>query len=221
MYEKITALLPVRVMESFKQQLIYNHINIEEHKFVGMLFLYSFIISVAIAFNVHIFLGIHGLIAFVITYGGIIGLTFIVLRLNSDAKGKFVETILPDALQIIASNMKSGMPTERALFVASRPEFGLLEVELKNASKRIAAGETVSVALNGIGDRINSVSLQKTLWLISQGISSGGEMANLLFKLSDDLKGQNALKEQISADISIYILLIFFAAAFGAPMLFG
>ena len=43
----------------------------------------------------------------------------------------------------------------------------------------------------------------------------------MLIELSDDLRDQESIQGEISANISMYILLIFFAAAFGAPLLFG
>ena len=221
MYEKISTLVPKRILQTFTQELLYNHIEIDGERFTGFLFLYSFFLSIGIAANAFIFLELHPLIVFVVSFAGLIFLAYALMKMSSDSKGRFVENILPDALQIVASNMKSGMTTERALFVAGRPEFGLLETELKNASKRISSGEKVETALHGIGERIDSISLKKTLWLISQGVRSGGQMADLLFQLSDDLKNQNAIRDQIRADISIYILLIFFTAAFGAPLLFG
>ena len=221
MYEKISTLVPKKILRTFTQELLYNHIEIDGERFTGFLFLYSFFLSIGIAANAFIFLELHPLIVFVVSFAGLIFLAYALMKMSSDSKGRFVENILPDALQIVASNMKSGMTTERALFVAGRPEFGLLETELKNASKRISSGEKVETALHGIGERIDSISLKKTLWLISQGVRSGGQMADLLFQLSDDLKNQNAIRDQIRADISIYILLIFFTAAFGAPLLFG
>jgi archaellum biogenesis protein FlaJ (TadC family) len=48
-----------------------------------------------------------------------------------------------------------------------------------------------------------------------------GQISGLLIQLSVDLREENALKEEITASIGMYIMLIFFSAAFGAPALFG
>ena len=143
------------------------------------------------------------------------------LSIAAESKGKFVESVLPDALQLVSSNMKSGLTTERALLMAARPEFGPLEIELRDASKRIMAGARIEDALNEIPKKIKSVTLERTIWLVSMGINSGGQIADLLIQLSDDLRDQIALKREISANISIYIMLIFFASAVGGPVLFG
>ena len=220
-YARFSALIPKPVLLEIKRQLVYNNIAMSEQRFAGFLLIYGASLGVGVAANAYLFLGFNPAVAFSLAFVAFTFLVYIILKLKSEAQGKFVESILPDALQLIASNMKSGLTTERALFVAGRPEFGPLQVELKVASKRISSGEKMEDALKGIGEKINSVVLAKTLWLISQGIKSGGQIADLLFQLSDDLKNQNAIQEEINSNISIYILLILFSAVFGAPLLFG
>lgn len=220
-YARFSSMLPKSLLEGFRKQLMYNRIDIDEHRFVGFLFLYGFFLAIGISANALIFLDITPSIVFPLSFVAFIGIAYLLLKMSSEKKGKFVESILPDALRLIASNMKSGLTTERALFVAGRPEFGVLQLELRDASKKIASGEKVEDALKGIGEKINSKVLDETIWLISQGIKSGGQIADLLFQLSDDLKNQNQLQDEITSNISIYILLILFAAVFGAPLLFG
>ncbi|MDO8634534.1 MAG: type II secretion system F family protein, partial [archaeon] len=143
------------------------------------------------------------------------------LNLAADSKGKYVEKILPDALQLVASNVKAGLTTERALLVSAREEFGPLEVELRRAAGKIIGGIPVAEALTGIPAKIKSRLVESTIWLIAEGIERGGEIGDLLIELADDIREQASIKEEISANISMYILLIFFASAFGAPVLFG
>jgi len=220
-YARFSALIPRPITEAFKKELHYNRIDISEHRFVGFIFIYALFLGIGIGANASLFLGYPFPIIFLLTFFAFVLVVYLILRLSSEGKGKFVESILPDALRLIASNMKSGLTTERAFFVAGRPEFGALQLELRDASKRIASGEKMEVALKGMSANINSRTLEKTIWLISQGIRSGGQIADLLFQLSDDLKDQQSLQEEINSNISIYILLILFATLFGAPVLFG
>ncbi len=59
------------------------------------------------------------------------------------------------------------------------------------------------------------------MWLIAEGIRNGGQIATLLVQLSGDLREENALRAEVSANISMYVLLIAFSACVGAPVLFG
>ncbi len=221
MYKRFSALLPKRIIEGLRTQLEYLNISINERKFAGFLIIYSLAMSAGIAINLFLFFRIPLWIAFAACFGFIVICTYLWLSIAAEGKGKFVERILPDALQLIASNMKSGLTAERALFVSARPEFGPLERELKRASAKIMSGERVEIALMELPKRIKSKILERTVWLISEGVTSGGQVADLLLQLSDDIREQNALEEEVKANISMYIMLIFFSTAIGAPALFG
>ena len=221
MYERISSLLPQALIAKFKKEMAYLGIEVNERSFLGFLLLFSIALSFGIALNLFLFFQIPVIISWISFSVFFFFGTFLWISIMSEGKGKFVEKILPDALQLIASNIKSGLTTERALFVSARPEFGPLEKELRFASKEILAGARVEEVLLAIPERIRSRVLERTMWLIAKGISSGGEIADLLIQLSDDLREQNSIQEEEKANTSMYIMLIFFSAAIGAPLLFG
>ncbi len=223
-YKRIAALFPKGLTKWVARQFEYVGIDLNAQRFVGFILMFGFGLSIAVALNIYIIFKMpldatigSFAISFVVFAGG----TFFWLNSTASSKGKFVEKIMPDALQLISSNMKAGLTTERALFVSARPEFGPLSLELKATSKRILSGERLSVALMGITRKIKSNILDRTIWLLTQGIKSGGQISGLLVELSDDLREENALKEEVKANVSMYVMLIFFSAAIGAPMLFG
>jgi pilus assembly protein TadC len=220
-YERIGALLPRKLLKKFKEEFNYLGIEVNEKSFLGFLVLFSAALSVGLAVNLYYFFDFNPFLSFPVLFFLFIGMVYVWLGLVSESKGRFVEKILPDALQLIASNIKAGLTTERALFVSARPEFGPLEKELKTASKEILSGERIATALLKIPERIHSKVLSRTVWLISKGIESGGQIADLLMKLSNDLREQHALQEEVKASVSIYVLLIFFASSIGAPALLG
>lgn len=221
MYEKIGKIVPRRVLNAFTKELMYSGIRIEARSFVGFLTILSFAMALAAGFGLTYFFQVNFFIGFVVGFILTIGGIYYLLNQASESKGRFVEKILPDALQLIASNMKSGLTTEKALLVSARPEFGPLEIEFKEASKKMMAGERTEIALKEMPDKIRSKIFKKTIWLITEGINSGGGMANLLIQLSDDLREQNALQEEVKGNVSMYVILIFFASIVGAPLMFG
>lgn len=220
-YKRVAAVIPKRLVMAFKREMDYMGIEISGKRFVGFLLLYIFFLSLGLALNLFLFFGLNFFLTFIFFFCLFFGGTYLWLSLTAESKGRFVEKILPDALQLIASNVKSGLTTEKALIVSARPEFGPLEIELKRASREIMAGENMDKALLKIPEKIKSVTLERTIWLISMGISSGGQIADLLMQLADDLREQNTIQQEIRGNISMYIMLIFFTAAFGAPVLFG
>ncbi len=220
-YSGFARFIPRRILHGFKREMEYLDINVPEASFVGFLFLFGFFLSLGIAANLFLFLKINFFAGTVFFFTLFVGGSYLWLNLAAESKGKYVEKILPDALQLVASNVKAGLTTERALLVSAREEFGPLEVELRRAAGKIIGGFTVQDALSEIPKKIKSRLLESTIWLISEGIQRGGEIGDLLIELSDDIREQASVKAEISANISMYVLLIFFASAFGAPVLFG
>lgn len=221
MYEKISSMIPRNVLKAFKNELVYAGIDLDEKNFVGFVFVFGFATAIAAGFGLTFFFSVNFFVGFVVGFILTIGGIYYLLNQAGDSKANFVEKILPDALQLIASNMKSGLTTEKALLVSARPEFGALETEFKEASKKMMAGERTETALKEMSLKIRSKVFEKTIWLITEGINSGGEMANLLLQLSADLREQNALQEEVKGNVSMYVILIFFASVVGAPLMFG
>ncbi|MBN1940622.1 MAG: type II secretion system F family protein [Candidatus Diapherotrites archaeon] len=223
-YRRFGMLFPQKIREAFKKELEYVGMETPEANLLGFIFTFGLVISIAITANAYVFLntGIWLALAifavlFVVFGAGI----YLWLNMIAENRGKFVQRILPDVLQLVSSNLKSGLTTEKALLASARPEFGVFAKELKLASAKVLAGERIEEALTEITYKIKNRSLERTMWLMVQGIRSGGEVADLLSQLSEDLREENALQDETQAEVSMYILLIFIAAAIGAPILFG
>ncbi|MBM3281868.1 MAG: hypothetical protein FJY86_00820 [Candidatus Diapherotrites archaeon] len=212
------------IVDAFEKQFMYLGIRISSRKFVINMIMFSFTLSVvstivtSIVFKWPYFLVVIGFfLTFLLVMGGI----YLFLDLQAEGRGKQVEKVLPDALQLVASNIKSGLTTERALLVSARPEFGPFEYELKRISTRVLSGVPIEKAILEVPKHIKSTLVERTMWLLARGISSGGEIADLLLQLSRNLRTQLTLQSEARASISIYVILIFFSAAFGGPALYA
>jgi len=221
MYRRISAILPKSFIEWVKSELEFVGVNIDEKRFAGFLVSFGIALSFAVGLNLHVFLGIFLPIGFTATLIVFVGGALFWINSVAEKKGRLVELLLPDALQLIASNIKAGMTAERALMVSARPEFGPLAEEFKNASRSVLAGVPLGEALSQVSKKIKSKLLERTMWLLTQGIKSGGEIADLLLQIGADIRDENATKDEIQSNVSIYVMMIFIAAAFGSPLLFG
>ncbi len=212
------------IVDAFEKLFMYLGIRISSRKFVINMLMFSFTLSVvstivtSIVFKWPYFLVVIG---FFLTFALVMGGIYLFLDLQAEGRGKQVEKVLPDALQLVASNIKSGLTTERALLVSARPEFGPLEFELKRISTRVLSGVPIEKAILEVPKHIKSTLVERTMWLLARGISSGGEIADLLLQLSRNLRTQLTLQSEARASISIYVILIFFSAAFGGPALYA
>jgi len=221
MFDRIGRIVPLPLRKKIEALLRFNNIEKKTDAYTGKIVIASIVFGIiCLWLNFHLNIT-HPVIAFIVP--ALLAFVLILFMLNSKAEkaGGIVEKMLPDALQLIASNIKAGLTTEKALFDSALPEFASLSIELKNASKTILSGEKIDSALLNIPSKIKSSILDRSIWLIVQGIRNGGQISQLLTRLSDDLREENALKSEVNANISMYVMLIFFSAAFGAPALFG
>ena len=121
----------------------------------------------------------------------------------------------------MASNLKAGLTTEKALLLAARPEFGPLKDELNKVGKEITMGKDIAEVLLGMTKRIKSEVLEKTVMLIVSGINSGGELADLLEHTAKNLRLKHIIDQKVRSGVLMYVIFIFIAICFGAPILFG
>jgi hypothetical protein len=146
---------------------------------------------------------------------------YVLLRMRIDNRKKQIEEVLPDFLQICAANVRAGMSIERALWFAARPEFGLLSEEIANTTRRTFGGEPFTQALRKLAKKFNSRQLNRTINLIIEESSSGGEVATLLDKCAWDARQVQILHKEISEMMLMYVIFIVFASCVGAPLLYG
>ena len=146
-------------------------------------------------------------------------LLFTILYFRAEDRARRVEEVLPDALQLISSNLRAGMAPFGALRVAARPEFGPLEEELKIATTKSLGAESLESALMSIGTRIRSESLNRVLKLFSSSIRSGAKLADLLQEAARDITDTQALKREMATNTKTYSMFILFAVVGGMPFL--
>jgi len=228
MYEYVSKILPSGIRHSYKSLMRYCEIKTDHDKLIGFVLLFGLELAFGAAVCIFAFFAmsiiIFGLL-FLVAFLGLYLLFELVfyawLLLSADSKAKFVEKVLPDALQLMAMNLKAGMTTDKALLIAARPEFGPLEKELNKAGKQILAGKRITEALLEMSGRIRSPILERTIRLIVEGIKSGGELSDLLQQTAEDLQNSEVVKDEIQSNVMMYAIFIFFAAGIGAPLLYG
>ncbi|NCN99130.1 hypothetical protein COU62_00550 [Candidatus Pacearchaeota archaeon CG10_big_fil_rev_8_21_14_0_10_35_219] len=147
--------------------------------------------------------------------------TIIRAKLKEVNKIKKMEKAFPDFIQLMASNLRAGMTIDRAMIMSSRKEFAPLDSEITILGKDIITGKEITVALNNMAERIKSDKITKTVKLVTSGIRSGGNLAVLLEKTSANLREKEFVEKRAASNVLMYVIFIFIAVAFGAPLLFG
>lgn len=223
MYERVAYLLPKSYKKGLKQLMVYSGVEERQaERFAGFSVLFSLGLFLVVFFDLWIF-G-FGLLA--LAAGLAVGALFIItahlsLILIVDSRARQIEMLLPDALLLIAANIRAGMTVDKAIWLSARPEFGLLEEEIRKIGARTLGGKSLKDSLRETTKKVRSQVLERAIKLLVQGIESGEELAHLLEETASNIRVSQALRKEIQSNVMMYSIFIMFAAVIGAPVLFA
>ncbi len=146
---------------------------------------------------------------------------YVYLEFQIEKRKTFIETLLPDYLQLVAANIRSGISLDRALLLARRPEFGFFTQDIEVINKQLYSGETMVNALNNLAKMYRSVQLKHTVRMILEAVRYGGALADLLNQIAKDLRVQQTIQKEIAGQLFMYTIFITFAAVIASPALYG
>ncbi|MFH1181599.1 MAG: type II secretion system F family protein [Candidatus Woesearchaeota archaeon] len=146
---------------------------------------------------------------------------YLVLDMLSYKRKVGIEEVFSDYLLLVSTNIRAGMPIDKALWYAVRPRFGVLANEIEIVAKETMSGEELETALKNFSNKYESPVIKNTINLLIEGINAGGELAELLSKVSQNIQDTKLLKQEMAAGISAYAIFITAAALVMAPLLFA
>lgn len=219
-YRTAARFIPHGTREKLAGFLKYS--SVKDHDvFIGFVTVISIVAGIVLAVLSLIFFGRFFILILVGVPVLVNGITYVIVLFSVDKKARFVEASLPDALQLMSSNLRAGMTPERALILSSRPEFGPLKLEIDQVGREVALGKNIGNALLDMARRVRSRRLLRSIELINAGLGSGGSLATLLDSTAAHLREQTLVDKKIKAAITMYVIFIFSAAAIITPVLLG
>lgn len=132
-----------------------------------------------------------------------------------------VEDVLADFLLLTSSNVRAGMTIDTALWNAVRPRFGVLAKEIEVVAKRTLSGEDLNTALYDFADSYNSPLLKRSVSLLVEGLTAGGEIASLLNDIALNIQETQIMRKEMASNVTTYAIFINFATVVAAPILFA
>lgn len=228
------AFVPKKVIPHLRKYLLKAGFNEVPYRFFGLLFYISALITTLI-FIVFIYPYLKNFSLFEIYIYSFFGwfavqlffavlfilLTYFYLDLKIYHRTRNMEEQLPDFLQVLSANLKGGMTFERALWSSVKPRFNVLGSEMAKASKKVMTGYEISKALAELADKYDSLMLRRTVDLMISEVESGGNVAELIDRLVDNLKETKALKDEMSASAIAYVIFISVIVVVISPLLFA
>ncbi|MFH0961874.1 MAG: type II secretion system F family protein [archaeon] len=217
-------LFPAAYRKQVKSLLTYSDIEADPTILTGTVAFYGILSSPIAAILITLLFGLNPWFLALILPAVFLSIQaglYLFLFYTMDRKAQSCESLLPDALQLTASHIRSGLTPDKALLMAARPEFGILETEIKIVAKQSVTGKDLSSAILGMGERINSPLVKRTTRLIAEGIKSGGELATLLEETAEDIRNAATLRAEVRSQVMMYVIFIFLAVGIGGPALYA
>lgn len=222
---RLFAFVPKGYRKWIEDYIQYSSIEIQASTYINFIMLLGIILPIIATAGV-VFLGIlplrYAIFLIWLPTFLVFFLTFhLILIFAADRRANFAEEVLPDVLQLFALNMRSGLTLDRAILSSVRPEFGPLEHEMKRVAKETVGGMNLSESLKLIPKRIKSKLLDRTVNLLVEGMEKGGNIADLLDNLAEDVRQAKILRREIKSYVMTYAIFIFIAVGIGAPLLYA
>ncbi|MBS3131165.1 type II secretion system F family protein [Candidatus Woesearchaeota archaeon] len=228
------AFVPVRVIPYLREYLLKAGITRTPYRFFGGLFYLSAIIT-GIIYLVYIYPFLSGynsivlLLASFLSWAAIqmfLAATFILsvyfyIDIRIFNRTRKMEELLPEFLQVVSSNLKGGMSFENSMWAAIKPQFSVLANEMAEVSKKVMTGYEIQIALRELADKYDSPTLQRTVDLVANEVEAGGNIADLLDRIVDNLRNTKELKADMSASAVTYVIFISVIVIVISPLLFA
>ena len=227
-YRIIDVFIP-HYTKNLEDLLFYLELKVKPRKYISAVFNFSLFAGILAGCLLYFFLFTNllymlfailaSVASFLVVFFGMLLFISLTISLRADMKATTVETVLPDALALMATNLRAGLTTEQALFSSARPEFGYFKKEIERVGKEVGAGKPIDDALYGMIKRIRSKVAARNIHLIVTGLRSGGELAKLLEESSISLRETMLAKKQMSVSVLSYTIFIIIALTIASPLL--
>ncbi|MGC8586839.1 MAG: type II secretion system F family protein [Candidatus Micrarchaeia archaeon] len=220
-FEKLVSREIVRMLSN---ELDLAGFKISVEKFLRIAILGGIAVLIAVSYTLFLAFKINAGISAI---AGIVGLAvfeialYAILEFSIGRRKTFVESILPDYLQITAANVRSGISLDKAMLLAARPEFKYFSDDVRLVNKELYGGETLQNTLQLLANKYRSLQLKHTIRMITEAIQYGGGMTDLLNQVAKDTRNQQMVQKEVSGQLFMYTIFIAFAALVGAPVMYA
>lgn len=230
------AFIPQRWRLKLREFLLKAGIMKEPYTMFSLLFHATTLITLAIyilavypallkATSSPILVFIASFILWLIIHAGLVAgfmfAVYIFIDLTIYNRTQEVETVLDQYLGLVSESMKGGLALEKAMWDATRPEFGTLSQEIQLISKRVATGEDITEALRELTLKYESPMLRRSLNLIIESMGAGGSLTALLDRVVANIKETKLLKQEMVATNTNYMIFVSAIVLVVAPLLFA
>ena len=122
-----------------------------------------------------------------------------------------IDEHLPDLFRSIVQAQETGMTLPQALEEAAKRDYGPLTAELRKMTAQISWGTSFEEALLGLGKRVDTVLVQRTVPMIIEASRSGGHVEKVFDPMGKFIQTTLLLDKERRTQTRPYIAIIYVA----------
>lgn len=124
-----------------------------------------------------------------------------------------IDQKFPEFLRDLAESQRAGMTLTEAVLTAAKGQYGLLTPEIRKMAAQIEWGVSFSDALDRFAKRVRTPLIERTVSLVIQASSAGGNVVDVLTAAADDAREIQQIVKERRQQMSIYVMIIYIAFA--------
>lgn len=124
---------------------------------------------------------------------------------------KTIDEHLPDLFRSIVQAQETGMTLPQAIEEASKRDYGPLTKELKKMTTQISWGMSFEESLSSLGERVNTVLMQRTVPMIVEASRSGGRVEKVFDPMGKFIQTTLLIDKERRTQTRPYVAIIYVA----------
>lgn len=207
-------LMPEKFMKQTDMALVRGHLSFSAQEWVGMFVAIGLVLLLLVSLLLS---PLYGIGVFVIT----LVLMAMVPRMKADSRRAQIEDALPDALHHMSVAIRTGLVLESVLQEISEADYGALSDEYAQVILEIKRGRPLRDAFLNFSARADSKEIKRAVYLLLEGMESGGPISDVLEEVSEDLRAVKEVKRERKTSTSQQISFLAMASLMAGPFVMG
>lgn len=121
------------------------------------------------------------------------------------------EKAFSEFLYKLSELMRGGIDPVKGVIILSRTDLGPITNEIRNAAASMVLGNSFEDSMNRIADDIKSKLIKKYVDIVVQAAYTGGDVADLMFRTSEDMRTVINIDREKEASLQQYIIIFYLA----------
>jgi Flp pilus assembly protein TadB len=215
----VSRLSPRGVLNAVRRELTHANVDMNENTFVGLTIIAGVASAVLSIYALPVLFPIDATVAAIAGFVATVLLAYTLLTYLADQRIKKLESQLPDALVLIASNIRAGATIDKAMVAVARHAEDPMKTELDRTIRDLVSNKTLEISLKDWGNRSGSNVLRNTIDLLLFALRGGGQVQDIMLELANEIRMTQTLQQEVDSQINLYKMFLILIVIFIAPVM--